>query len=304
MKTQDFEMHTIGSQGSGGQESSSTRNSDSSSRRKRAGKGTTDWRVGTCPWILTILALDGTNTRGRETLETVERSDWNLKKGTTNWPTLWEMRDLTTDEGHPSFEGWTDDNRRSWACLDRWMRGWDEKMEGALCQGCWRREKGWEQDQVSAQEEQILFWTLAHVEDSTRCAHVTSLAWLWKTQPPQSGFAWIRIRKMIEKSTPARAEGHRVFCMTLWMIMLEQGLGTLTDSGHQIGMTTPMQQTLGDICAREGLSSERAPSTSASVEQTHSAEIEHRQGLRATPGRTERRTEKSERQWPFWALLE
>ena len=91
--------------------------------------------------------------------------------------------------------------------------------------------------------------------------------------------------------------------MTLWMIMLEQGLGTLTDSGHQTGMTTPMQQALGDICARENLSSERAPSTSASVEQTHSAEIEHRQGLWATPGRTKRRTEKSERQWPFWALV-
>ena len=187
MNPQDSEMHTIGSQRSTEGESSSARNSDSkSSQRKRAGKGTTNWRVGTCPWIFTILALDGTNTMGRETLKTVGRSDWNLKKGATNWPTLWEMRDLTTDEGHPSFEGWTNDNRRSWACMDRWMREWDEKMERALCQECWSRAKGWEQDQVSAQEEQILFWTLAHVEDSTRCEHVTSLAWLWKTQPPQS----------------------------------------------------------------------------------------------------------------------
>ena len=108
---------------------------------------------------------------------------------------------------------------------------------------------------------------------------------------------------MIEKSTPVRAEGHRVFCMTLWMIMLEQGLGTPMERGHQIGMTSPAQQTFGDICAREGLSSELAPSTSAYVEQTHSAETKHQQRLQATPGRTEQRTEKSERQWPFWALV-
>ena len=231
MKTQDFEMHTIDSQGSEGQ-SMATRNSDGGSRQERAGKGTTNRRGDTCPWIVTILALDGTNTRGREALKAVERSDWNLRKGIANWPTLWEMRELTTDKGHPSFEGWTDNNRQSWACLDRWMRGWDEKMAKALCQTCWRREKGREQTQVSAHEELVLFWTLAHVEDSTRCAHATSLVWLWKTQPPQSGFAWIRIRKMIERSTPARAEGHRVFCMTLWMIMLDQGMGTLTDSGR------------------------------------------------------------------------
>ena len=300
MKTQDFEMHTIDSQGSEGQ-SMATRNSDGGSRQERAGKGTTNRRGDTCPWIVTILALDGTNTRGRETLKAVERSDWNLRKGIANWPTLWEMRELTTDKGHPSFEGWTDNNRQSWACLDRWMRGWDEKMARALCQACWRREKGREQTQVSAHEELVLFWTLAHVEDSTRCAHATSLVWLWKTQPPQSGFAWIRIRKMIERSTPARAEGHRVFCMTLWMIMLDQGMGTLTDSGRQTGTATPMEQGLDDICASENLSAERAPSTSASVEQAHSTEIEPRQGLQATPGRTERR--KSERQWPFWALV-
>ena len=106
MNPQDSEMHTIGNPGSTEGESSSARKSDSkSSRKQRAGKGTTSWRAGTCPWIFTILALDGTNTTGRETLEMVGKSDWNLKKGATNWPTLWEMRDLTTDEGHPSFKG-------------------------------------------------------------------------------------------------------------------------------------------------------------------------------------------------------
>ena len=80
-------MRTIGSQRSTEGESSSARNSDSkSSQRKRAGKGTTNWRVGTCPWIFTILALDGTNTMGRETLKTVGRSDWNLKKGRRTGP--------------------------------------------------------------------------------------------------------------------------------------------------------------------------------------------------------------------------
>ena len=137
MNPHDSEMHTTKTQGSTEGESSSARRPDrGSSRKEQAGKGTTSQRTSMCPWMFTILALDGTNATGRETLRMVERSDWNLRKGVTNWPTLMEMRDLTTDKGHPSFEGWTSDNQSTWACVDRWMQEWDEKMGRAPCQEC------------------------------------------------------------------------------------------------------------------------------------------------------------------------
>ena len=230
MNHQSSEMHTAENMEYMEEGPSARREPNSGGQQEENdGNDATRQTAGGCPWIFNILALDGTTDVGQEMMRRVEGCSWKLRDGIAEWPTLMDMQDWTTEQGHPSFEQWTSNNRRTWNRLDDWMKLWDDTVSSALCQKCWSQRS--DSSQTSAWEEQVQYWSLAHVHRSSGCEHHTDLDWLWRTRPPNSCCALHKIRQMVEESSPARAEGHRVFCTMLWMIMLERGLEKPTEGG-------------------------------------------------------------------------